>query len=93
LGSLELAIGDIEPDWNSSDGLMTALFGEPPGASGLEISLNNGSFVDAYKETSLSVLLVEPPQFSPALISLLTRQNLLNDSRVTFPEGNEDTYR
>jgi hypothetical protein len=65
-GSLELSFGDLEPDWNSPDGLMVAILGEPPGESGLEISLNDGLFADAYKEASLSVFPVRLPQSFPA---------------------------
>lgn len=31
--------GDVEPDWFSGDGLMTAVLGEPPTATGWETSL------------------------------------------------------
>jgi hypothetical protein len=46
---------DIEPDWSGPDGLMTALLGEPPKLSGLELSLDDSLFVAANQETSIYV--------------------------------------
>jgi len=47
--------GDVEPDWSSDDGLMTAVLGEPPTATGLELSLKDQVFLAANEETSRSI--------------------------------------
>ena len=65
--SLALVGGPVEPNWSASDGLMTALLGEPPGVAGLEISLNDDLFVTANAETAVSVF----PVYSPALLFAL----------------------
>jgi hypothetical protein len=44
---------DIEPDWTGPDGLMTALLGESPKLSGLELSLNEGLFFAANQNTAM----------------------------------------
>jgi hypothetical protein len=46
---------DMEPDWTGPDGVMTALLGESPKLSGLELSLNNQVFFVANQDTAMSV--------------------------------------
>ena len=53
--SMNFQTGDIEPDWSSGDGLMTAVLGEPPTATGLELSLKDQVFLAANEETSRSI--------------------------------------